>query len=256
MDRAASKAELGNIMANSIMFNPAKLMHPAKLMARFRSAAIRPQSANGADGKIIGIFGNGLALYAGEAGIVFSEKDMSFGASLYAGEFSESGLEDFAGKIYGGSLRVDADGGLLRAAAEAGVSFAQFETGELYGAGRDPNGLAFYGSAELGGTVFKRAGFYALPFVRARFFTAHVSGDSDSEFAAGIGARAGYREEIMGLTADYSAYGMAETDGMQAGVRAEFMSHADGVGANFDAAAMRSELGWFYKFLIGARVEF
>lgn len=263
MDAAQSESELYRAMGDSVMFNPAKLLDPLKVMARFDAFGItmgNPDSIAGA-GNIAAIFGNGLSLYAGNAGLEFTAGDFAIGAYGLAGQFAKDGVEDFSGMMYGGILRAALRAEYLYADLSGGVVFADFATGPIYDGTadgtRDPRGVAYYGAAELGVRVFNTdGGLYAMPIVRARAFAGKVLDESESEFAIGGGARAGYRVKMQSLDTEYSAYGLMESMGPQVGVRMDVNMPRDGVAVSLDAAALQADAGWFYKIGAGAKVVF
>ncbi|MCL2748641.1 MAG: hypothetical protein FWE50_01050 [Alphaproteobacteria bacterium] len=258
MDAAQSESELGRIMNDSVAFNPVNLMKPLKLMVKSEMAGTG--NLDGISGNMMTIFGNDLLLYMGSIGADFSNNGFNFGFSLHAGSFSNNGLEDFGGKIYGGTGRIAINRKLLYAEAMAGFSFAKFDTDGVYDAAKaevyNPTGFAYYGAAEVGTNAFELNGFYATPIVRARAFSAKVLDSSESDFAFGAGGRAGYRESVIGITTDYGLFGLMESDGMQFGARMEVFSKGDDVAVGLEASALEYESAWFYKFGAGVKVLF
>ena len=274
LDAAQTESELGKIMAHSVMFSPIKLMSPVKLMSKFTGvnligADVIPAKAGIPPLQGIGsattIFGNDLLLYTGNAGVEFATDDFVFGAYGHFGEFSQTGFEDFAGIIYGGTVRAAMYKRLMHAEIAGGVTFVNFDSGPIYNGAAlpvyNPSGLAYYGSAEIGVRAFDfgdvRCGeFFVMPIARVRAFSASVLNDSESEISFGGGARIGYGNTMMGIRTEYSAYGLIENGGGQFGIRTDIGIPRDGVALFIDVAMMEMEIGRFYKIGAGAKINF
>ncbi|MCL1902748.1 MAG: hypothetical protein FWG18_03950 [Alphaproteobacteria bacterium] len=262
MDAAQTIEELNAIMRNSIMFNPTNLMRPVKMMTMFEGIHFRPGVTgwSGAGGGNV-VFGDDMLLYMAEFGAEYNASDFSFGASLHAGAFSESGLEDFAGKIYGGKLHAAMDRNIFYGSMYIGATYAMTDSGPIYnGAGGsvyNPDGVAYHGAANVGIRAFesgtlRKGMFFANPIARLRMFSAKVLNKSESEFAFGGGAIMGYGIAVSGVTTTYSAYGLVEQSARQFGVRTDIESLRDGVNIGLEVGVIDSDIGQFYK--IGANI--
>ncbi|MDR1361174.1 MAG: hypothetical protein LBJ18_02590, partial [Rickettsiales bacterium] len=208
MDSAESESELNQIMQRSVAFNPVNLMLPVKLMSAFWGDEQRVIDEG--VGGITAIAGNGLGLYLYEFGAEFSRDDFSFSVSAHTGNFSQTGLEDFAGKIYGGAARAAIKKNYVKASLLIGADYAEFYAPPIYGSdSQNPNGISFRGDFGLSARAYDDGLIYAEPFIRARFFAAKVLYDSEKQFATGAGARLGRRERVAGIATDISMYGIA-----------------------------------------------
>ncbi|MCL2737718.1 MAG: hypothetical protein FWE17_02560 [Alphaproteobacteria bacterium] len=253
LDAAQSMVQLYNVIENSVALRPARLMNPLRVFAMFS----RTDDMAGTDT----IFGDDLTLYSANAGFDISAGNASFGVSVRAGDFSNSGLEEFDGIFYGFDIRGRMDYRIFYAAANAGVLFANFQTGPVHdglgGMTFDPRGTAYHGTAELGAKAFVRGGFHITPFVRAHGFSSRVLYDSFSEITFAGGGRMGYREVNMGIETEYGAYGLAyHSGGGEFGIRADINSPRDGFGVGLNAAVMDMDLGRFYKLGASIRIDF
>ncbi|MCL2331790.1 MAG: hypothetical protein FWC61_04610 [Proteobacteria bacterium] len=265
LDGAMTESELNAIMADSVAFHPAKLMGPVSLLARFGSAGAFADDSGGGFGACgaTAIFGEDVALYSGSIGAGFGVGGLTLGLSAHAGGFTGP---DFAGKFYGLETTAAFDKKWLHAGLWAGFSVANFDAGPIFNGTDDavynPGGAAYYGAAEIGIRAFDNGGsaaggFYVMPIIRARTFVARVLDENESEFAVGAGARVGYREEMLGLATEYSAYGLLESENSgQLGVRIGVSSPMDGAAVSLDAAVMKFNDNYFYKFGAGVRFLF
>ncbi|MCL2538659.1 MAG: hypothetical protein FWF34_01405 [Alphaproteobacteria bacterium] len=264
MDAAQSESELYGIMANSVMLNPVKLMNPIKTMTTFLDANGAPTPLHGGGGALA-IFGGDMTVLRADAGVGGSANNFTFSAYGHFGELSVGGMESFSGYFYGGNITAAMNSKWLFAHATAGASFADFDAGPIYNGTGDaeynPSGMAYYGAVTIGINAYsigdaRRSEFYVMPIARARMFSAKVLHDTESEFAIGGGARAGFRAQTLGIKTDYSAYGLLEPGGGQFGLRGEVTMPRDGVGVMLDAAALEIDNVWFYKIGAGVKVNF
>jgi len=274
LDSAQSVNQLDAIMAGSVMLNPGNLMNPVRAMASSMmsdilsgAGAAAPAFAGvtGASGNAAALFGRDTFLYYGGVGAEAMRGDWRFGASVVAGGFSKNGLEDFGGKIYGGTISTAFNRKWLSARAIAGIGFVNFDTGPIYNGSGDaaynPNGMIYYGAMDVGVRVYDSGTpadgeIYVVPFARANAMATKVLNDFDSEVATGVGGRVGYRAEMMGITTDYSAYGVLMTDGEQAGLRMDVSLPMDGASFGFRIGALNNTIGQFYEIGAEGNVKF
>ena len=256
LDDAKSMAELKSVMDNSVALNPAKLMEPVNISMLFNA----PVSQGGATGSIDIMVGDGLILSSAAAGGGIKNDFLSLGASIRAGEFSKSGIEEFSGVFYGLDIHGRIYSGIFYAASMIGVVFADFQTGALHdgdgGAAYNPKGTAVFGNMELGAKAFDDGAFHITPIIRADMFSSRVLSDSNSEIFTGLGARAGYKKTVMGIESSYGVYGIAMQSGKQFGIRKDIRAPRDGLAVHLDAGVLDIHLGRFYKFSGGVKLDF
>jgi hypothetical protein len=198
-------------------------------------------------------------LYSGKLSVRTNAGGMSLTLSAYAGAFGFSGgINEFSGALYGGSVRGSYDFDGLWMDATAGFTISKFKTGMVFdgsGATRDPVGVSAYGAGDIGTKFAIGGGFHISPFVGIGANGAGVLHQSEFDIFARMGAAAGFGYNAIGIKSDYRIYAAAQTDNAHtAGIRADFLSVADGAGGGVSYGIIRDSAGLSHK--ISANLNF
>jgi tRNA pseudouridine-54 N-methylase len=256
LDGALDMSGLRDVMSRSAMFNPIRLMRPVRVFDSFASAeSFQEQNAEFSAAPVY-IFSDGMNLYAGRATANLQVENWLLSASGYAGAFySSDEYDEFSGDFYGANLRGIWSGESLWSSVLLGFTSARFQTDEIYSAGANPNGMEFYGNADIG-AKFELGGIRLAPFVGVGASQASAAWQSESEIHLRAGGLVGITlGDIGSIRYDYELFAIAESNQtISAGVRIGAFSMADGAGGAFSYSVIRDESGLSHK--LSAEVVF
>ncbi len=263
LDSQMTMDGLSNVINNSAVLNPIKLMNPVS--AFFRQSVL-PDPENvlpdtNVSAAPVYIFGNGMNLLAGQINLGFPVMGLRIGARIDAGNFSVSdNLDDFDGNFIGGALTASWNTESLWMHSTVGYSESMFNTGDIFAGSAtpvtDPTGKMLYFAGDAGMNFYK-GDFYFSPFAGIGANHKKILFQSENNFYAEMGGRAGIKTEVMGVRYDYGIFASAGTDSFYSvGAKFGTWSVMDAAGVDVEAAIMNYDFGAAYKISANIRFNF
>ncbi len=260
LDVAVDMDSLSKIMADSVRFNPNKLLNPVRILDVFNQYRVNDETDSGVG--LSAIISDDFLAYGMNLDVVERIGKIKFGAGLRVGNIDyQSTLDAFGGVFYGVSLYADylMENSFFVCGAMNIAKF-DFDVANVFYENRvqnTPSVLSMGGLFDLGYKYSLSDSFYVAPFVGGEYVGYIVAGVNDSGVHGRVGVNAGYTYQMLGIGYDYGVGINANSDKeMMVKTHAGFWSDYDGVGANVAIAVVRMFDIYSYQLSIGARFVF
>lgn len=263
LDSQMTMSGLSNVISNSAVFNPIKLMQPVSAFVR---QSLVPNFENEMpktlmDVSPIYIFGSGINLLAGQINLGLPLENLIIGVHVNKGNFSVSdNFDNFTGTFIGSALTVDWNAKSLWMHSALGYSESRFDTDEIFAGTAtpvtNPTGKMSYFSADTGMNFYKDD-FYFSPFAGIGANRKKILFQSKTSVYAEMGAWAGIKTQLLGLQYDYGIFASAGTDSFYSfGAKIGIWSVTDEAGVDVEAGIMQFDVGPMYKLSANMKFNF